>query len=243
SAIHTEPDILLIDEVLAVGDLLFRMKCYRKLSELRDKGTTFVLVAHNPNSILSICDSAIYLERGKLLAVGKAAVVMQQYDQDLFLDNKQESKGAVFFKEKPAEQSTGLDIIGVYFRDGQGNRIDYPLSGQPVSLCVKCKAHTEIYNGSFCIIFRQNCGEGEPLLNLDSYLDNTIFKISNGVVELQLEMPYLGLQPGYYSTKLWVQKRPKYIYDHVLFKFQVKSNSLMSECQFYQPRKWKVLYH
>ncbi|NEQ15703.1 MAG: ABC transporter ATP-binding protein, partial [Moorea sp. SIO3E2] len=132
SAIHTEPDILLIDEVLAVGDLLFRMKCYRKLSELRDKGTTFVLVAHNPNSILSICDSAIYLQRGKLLAVGKAAVVMQKYDEDLFLDNKQESKGAVFFQEKPPEESTGLDILAVYFRDGQGNRIEYPLSGQPV---------------------------------------------------------------------------------------------------------------
>ncbi len=241
SAIHTEPDILLIDEVLAVGDILFRMKCYRKLSELRYKGTTFVLVAHNPNSILSICDSAIYLQRGKLLAVGKAPVVMQQYDQDLFLDNKQESKGAVFFKEKPAEQSTGLDIIGVYFRDGQGNRIDYPLSGQPVSFCVKCKAHTEIDNGTLFIIIRQSSGEGEPFLNLDSYLDNTIFKFSNGLVELQIEMPYLGLRPGSYSTKVWVQKPPKYIYDHVVFKFQVQSNTLMTQCQFYQPRQWKVL--
>ncbi|NES43716.1 ABC transporter ATP-binding protein [Moorena sp. SIO2C4] len=241
SAIHTEPDILLIDEVLAVGDLLFRMKCYRKLSELRDKGTTFVLVAHNPNSILSICDSAIYLQRGKLLAVGKAAVVMQKYDEDLFLDNKQESKGAVFFQEKPPEESTGLDILAVYFRDGQGNRIEYPLSGQPVYLCVKCKAHTKIYHGILCLMIREISGEGEPLLNLDSNLDNTILKIYNGIVELQLEMPYLGLRPGSYSSRVWVKKPPNYIYDHVSLTFKVKSNSLMTQCQFYQPRKWKAL--
>ncbi|AOY84325.1 ABC transporter ATP-binding protein [Moorena producens JHB] len=241
SAIHTEPDILLIDEVLAVGDLLFRMKCYRKLSELRDKGTTFVLVAHNPNSILSICDSAIYLQRGKLLAVGKAAVVMQKYDEDLFLDNKQESQGAVFFQEKPPEESTGLDILAVYFKDGQGNRIEYPLSGQPVYLCVNCKAHTEISHGILCIMIREISGEGEPLLNLDSNLDNTILKISNGIVELQLEMPYLGLRPGSYSSRVWVKKPPKYIYDHVSLTFKVKSNSLMTQCQFYQPRKWKAL--
>ncbi|EGJ35013.1 MULTISPECIES: ABC transporter ATP-binding protein [Moorena] len=241
SAIHTEPDILLIDEVLAVGDLLFRMKCYRKLSELRDKGTTFVLVAHNPNSILSICDSAIYLQRGKLLAVGKAAVVMQKYDEDLFLDNKQESQGAVFLKEKSPEESTGLDIIGVYFRDGQGNRIEYPMSGQPLYLCVKCKAHTEISHGILCFQIREIAGEGEPLLNLDSHLDNTILKIYNGLVELQLEMPYLGLRPGSYSSRVWVKKPPKYIYDHVPLTFKVKSNSLMTQCQFYQPRKWKAL--
>ncbi|NET66930.1 MAG: ABC transporter ATP-binding protein [Moorea sp. SIO1G6] len=241
SAIHTEPDILLIDEVLAVGDLLFRMKCYRKLSELRDKGTTFVLVAHNPNSILSICDSAIYLQRGKLLAVGKAAVVMQKYDEDLFLDNKQESQGAVFFQEKPPEESTGLDILAVYFKDGQGNRIEYPLSGQPVYLCVNCKAHTEISHGILCIMIREISGEGEPLLNLDSNLDNTILKIYNGIVQLQLEMPYLGLRPGSYSSRVWVKKPPKYIYDHVSLTFKVKSNSLMTQCQFYQPRKWKAL--
>jgi ABC-type polysaccharide/polyol phosphate transport system ATPase subunit len=51
SAIHTNPDILLIDEVLAVGDMRFRVKCYRKLAKLREQGTSFVLVSHDPNTI------------------------------------------------------------------------------------------------------------------------------------------------------------------------------------------------
>ncbi|MFM6251146.1 MAG: ABC transporter ATP-binding protein, partial [Dolichospermum sp.] len=52
-AIHTEPDILLIDEVLAVGDMKFRSKCYRKLSLLREQGVSFVMVSHDANSIIA----------------------------------------------------------------------------------------------------------------------------------------------------------------------------------------------
>ncbi|MGL5878105.1 MAG: ABC transporter ATP-binding protein, partial [Xenococcaceae cyanobacterium] len=69
-AIYTEPDILLIDEVLAVGDIKFRAKCYRRLAKLREQGTSFILVSHNSHSILSICESAIYLLKGKVVTVG-----------------------------------------------------------------------------------------------------------------------------------------------------------------------------
>jgi lipopolysaccharide transport system ATP-binding protein len=65
SAIFTEPDILLIDEVLAVGDAKFQAKCSTKLAELSDKGTTFILVSHNSMVINAVCSSAIYLARGR----------------------------------------------------------------------------------------------------------------------------------------------------------------------------------
>lgn len=61
SAIHTDPDILLIDEVLAVGDIKFKSKCHRRLHELRQNGTSFVLVSHQPQSILNVCNQAVYL--------------------------------------------------------------------------------------------------------------------------------------------------------------------------------------
>jgi len=63
-AIYTEPDILLIDEVLAVGDARFKAKCYRRLYELRQKGTSFILVNHSSQAILNTCDTAIYLSPG-----------------------------------------------------------------------------------------------------------------------------------------------------------------------------------
>jgi lipopolysaccharide transport system ATP-binding protein len=72
SAIHTFPDILLIDEVLAVGDAKFRTKCYQHLAKLREQGTSFILVSHNALSIMAICDTAIYLSKSKLKLSGEA---------------------------------------------------------------------------------------------------------------------------------------------------------------------------
>jgi lipopolysaccharide transport system ATP-binding protein len=83
-AIHTNPDILLIDEVLAVGDARFRAKCERRLSELLSQGTSFVLVSHFFQGILNICQTAIYLSNGKLIASGNAREILDQYEQDLF---------------------------------------------------------------------------------------------------------------------------------------------------------------
>ncbi|MEM7712478.1 MAG: polysaccharide ABC transporter ATP-binding protein [Cyanobacteria bacterium P01_A01_bin.68] len=241
SAIHTEPDILLIDEVLAVGDLEFRLKCYRKLSELLDKGTTFVLVAHNPNSILSICQSAIYLKKGKLMAQGDAASVMCKYDQDLFVSASNKSFGTTFFEEKPEEKSTGLDIIALYFRNEEGDIIDNPSSGEPAFLCVKCKSRIAIPNGIVSILVKDPFAEGENILNLDSNVDKINFEILPGISEVQIQMPYCGFRPGAYGCRVWIKRKPNYIYDHASFDFQVKSNELMSQCEFYQPRKWKIL--
>lgn len=82
-AIHTQPEILLIDEVLAVGDIKFKAKCYRKLDELRQQGTSFVLVNHNPQAILHACDSAIYLVKGNLIAYGRTEMIIEKYEEDL----------------------------------------------------------------------------------------------------------------------------------------------------------------
>ena len=240
-AIHTEPDILLIDEVLAVGDILFRLKCYRKLSELLDKGTTFVLVAHNPNSILSICESAIYLQKGKLIAEGNAASVMRKYDEDLFLSENNKSFGNVSFEEKPEGQSTGLDITQLYFRDGEGNIIDTPLSGKPVFLCVKFKSQITVPNAIVSILIKDPFREKENILNIDSNFDQVNLEILPETGEIQLQMPYCGIKPGNYGCRVWIKRKPNYIYDHASFDFQIKSTELMTQCEFYQPRKWKIL--
>ncbi|WNZ43972.1 ABC transporter ATP-binding protein [Leptolyngbya boryana CZ1] len=88
-AIHTEPDILLIDEVLAVGDLRFRAKCYRRLAELRDRGVAFVLVSHSSNSILSKCENAVYLSKGKLIMLSDVENFLLSHDENVVtLENR-----------------------------------------------------------------------------------------------------------------------------------------------------------
>ncbi|MEA2645276.1 MAG: lipopolysaccharide transport system ATP-binding protein [Chloroflexota bacterium] len=78
-AVHVDPDILIIDEVLAVGDRDFQRKCFARAADLRRRGKTIVLVSHDLESVRRICDRAVWLDGGKLLADGKPQDVAQGY--------------------------------------------------------------------------------------------------------------------------------------------------------------------
>ena len=78
-AVHSEPDILLIDEVLAVGDASFQNKCFKKLSEFKREGKTIILVTHDMDAIVKHCDSAILLENGRIVKRGNPNDVVNQY--------------------------------------------------------------------------------------------------------------------------------------------------------------------
>jgi lipopolysaccharide transport system ATP-binding protein len=78
-AIHTDPEIFLIDEVLAVGDLSFQRKCLERIAQVKREGCTMVLVSHNPTTIRDFCDEAIWLRGGRLVAQGAPEVVVGQY--------------------------------------------------------------------------------------------------------------------------------------------------------------------
>ncbi len=86
TAIATEPEILLIDEVLAVGDINFQRKCIEKIKELNENGTTIVVVSHSPEMIADICDRAMLLENGVVKAIGESKDIvgtyMKQYSSD-----------------------------------------------------------------------------------------------------------------------------------------------------------------
>jgi len=86
-AVTIDPDILVVDEVLAVGDFNFRQKCSEKINELREK-TTVVLVSHNMRDILMLCSSAIVLEKGQAVYAGPAQEAVDFY-MDLMSENKQ----------------------------------------------------------------------------------------------------------------------------------------------------------
>ncbi|WP_251864301.1 ABC transporter ATP-binding protein [Achromobacter sp. Marseille-Q4962] len=82
-AIHTEPDILIVDEILAVGDAAFQRRCLKKFYEIRDAGCTILFVSHDQYQVKSICQRALYLERGKQKAFGPAGRVIDQYTIDM----------------------------------------------------------------------------------------------------------------------------------------------------------------
>lgn len=80
-AIHVDPDILIVDEALAVGDLYFQAKCYRKFNEFRDMGKTILFVTHSMDSVLKYCDHVMVLHRGEKLAEGTPHDMVDLYKQ------------------------------------------------------------------------------------------------------------------------------------------------------------------
>ncbi|MPZ23294.1 MAG: ATP-binding cassette domain-containing protein [Dehalococcoidia bacterium] len=98
-AIHCEPEILLVDEVMAVGDLTFQKKCEERMSRFRDRGVTIVLVTHGLELVKTFCDRALLYEEGRVLAGGEPTEVV-----DAYLERTHEQSGAI--REKHARTPT-----------------------------------------------------------------------------------------------------------------------------------------
>jgi lipopolysaccharide transport system ATP-binding protein len=91
-AVMVEPDILIIDEALAVGDIYFQQKCFEKIRQLKDQGTTILFVSHDAGAVYQLCDRAILLNQGKLLLDGPPRAVLDLYEAKLWesLDESEE---------------------------------------------------------------------------------------------------------------------------------------------------------
>jgi ABC-2 type transport system ATP-binding protein len=87
-AIHTECDIFLMDEMLAVGDQPFKRKCMRKIMELKASGKTMVFVSHNPRQVLRVCNRGLVLERGELVFEGTAEDAVKKLGYELDPDDE-----------------------------------------------------------------------------------------------------------------------------------------------------------
>lgn len=99
-AINVNPDILIVDEALSVGDVFFQAKCYTKMEEIRNKGTTILLVTHDMGSVIKYCDEVILINRGKLLSRGNAKEMVNLYKKIL---SGIDIEGEQDLKSKPEE--------------------------------------------------------------------------------------------------------------------------------------------
>lgn len=241
-AIHTEPDILLMDEVLSVGDIKFRSKCDRKLAELRQQGTAFVIVSHFFQGILNLCESAMYLSEGRLVAQGDARSIMDQYEQDLFVVNTGKKSVPFFVPPKDGQESAGADITGIYFRDAAGELVDSPLSGEPSYLCVSCKVHQPFEKISVFFAIRQPAQDNSLVLHMSSAYDDETFEVLPGDYELRVYLPYLGLLPGSYILSTYLKDGTLYSLDaYESMIFDVAGNEKLNRGMYYQTRKWQLV--
>src|SRR5215469_7071756 len=123
-AIHVDPEILLVDEALAVGDIYFRQRCMRKVHELRARGVTILFVSHATGDIKALGDRVLWLDKGRLQAIGNTDVVVSKYlaamaDKDATYQAHEALTHARLHYEGPEEIVEGIPNIDHRFGDNR----------------------------------------------------------------------------------------------------------------------------
>ena len=104
-AIHVDPDVLVVDEALAVGDTAFQQKCLNRIRALQEKGVSILLVTHSANTLIEYCDRGIYLKRGRLVMDGPCIEAVRAYGNDLI-----EEEGGLAFDLLPPQAAQAVDV-------------------------------------------------------------------------------------------------------------------------------------
>jgi len=238
-AVHAKADILLIDEVLSVGDMRFRGKCYRKLAQLREDGTSFILVSHNTNAILSMCNKAVYLAKGKQIMTGEPSKVMSKFEEDLCFGPAVDQSGVLVIPAKSSKDTTGLDIIRVKLSNERDSDSNALLSGVAGRISIQVTAHSYQQDVIASALIKELSGESETVLHLSSDKDNKFFSFNSGVSEFAISLAKCGLKPGLYTAKIYLHKKPFFMLDAIeSFVFRVTADIDMNQCLFYQPVDW-----
>lgn len=185
-----EPDILLVDEILAVGDAPFQAKCFQRMSDLiSNQKCTVVLVSHYMAHIARICDKAIFLNHGKTIEYGDTSKVIQSYRSH---GSSETDTGNEY--DKPSGADLGkVSISGVSIKNGQGVETNKSYSGDSCRIEVSYFALEQIKNPivtiSFTSIFDGLMSHYSTKGNLDHFSLN-----GDGVIALDIF--YLGLSSG-----------------------------------------------
>lgn len=130
-----QPDILLLDEVLAVGDMAFQAKCFNRLGEMRRQGTAFILVSHNMHQITRFSDRGLHLSRGTVAMLGPTSAAVESFVAQMASHSQDTTRG------QESAGSMGLEITEAQFTNRAGERIHETEWNEPVSLTMDYIRH------------------------------------------------------------------------------------------------------
>jgi hypothetical protein len=161
TAIATAPDILIIDEALAVGDAVFQHRCLRRIKGMQESGSTILFVSHDPAAVRALCNRAILLNNGQMVADGAPTDVLNRYqkiimarEQAYEASQKSASQTTVegdFLKLEPAPLSfvyrhgdRSAEILQVELLDASGERTELVETGRQVMVRIRYVAHADL---------------------------------------------------------------------------------------------------
>ena len=169
---HIKPDILIIDEALAVGDAKFQLKCFTFLEEFKNRGGTLILVSHDLNSIARLCSHSILLHKGSLLASGKPIDVINEYSKVLSLDESSNAttseNNSSLNKAKALETGTSKEfsygggkakINDVKLFNNQNTETNVLKSGEEFSVSYIVEAKENIHSPIYAMTIKDAKGQ------------------------------------------------------------------------------------
>ncbi|MBN1755105.1 ABC transporter ATP-binding protein [bacterium] len=217
-AAHLEPEILLIDEVLAVGDIQFQQKCLGKMQEVANSGRTLVFVSHNMASIQRLCTKCLLLEQGKMRSAGNTREVIREYLQlvsevvNIPLHQRVDRKG------------TGqLRITGLQLLDDSGAQLNTVASGANITLKFGYSTGTAPTKDVH-IALGFNNRNGERIFNLNTLTTSDPLTLINKEGFVLCTIPRLPLVPDDYFITVFVTIK-EVISDWVQDAFKLKVES------------------
>ena len=155
-AIHIDPDILLIDEVLAVGDYLFRDKCVEKIKGFRKSGKTLIVVSHDRNMLEKLCDRAVLLHRGQIMHQGPIRAVLDEYYTGKYRQEERHVSTDVIGQAGDHVGNRVIDILEVRLLDADGRPRSRFLSGESLTIQARFRCNQAVAEPVFyCDIHSQ----------------------------------------------------------------------------------------
>jgi lipopolysaccharide transport system ATP-binding protein len=191
-AAHLEPEILLVDEVLAVGDAAFQKKCLGRMSEVAREGRTVLFVSHNLPSIEKLCRRVVVIDGGRVIMQGDPVECIAAY-----LGARAEPRPAVDLVAVPRLDPRLVPILSsLDLRDGAGNPISAVGCGETLQFCLTYEAPAEITNPSFGIIISN--GLGVPLFFLQTRAQLGLWERAERAGSIVCRLDEVPLVPGEY---------------------------------------------
>jgi energy-coupling factor transporter ATP-binding protein EcfA2 len=242
-AAHLEPEVLLIDEVLVVGDVSFQKKSLGKMENVSHQGRTVVFVSHNMNAFQRLCPHSILMDHGRLVTMDKTTKVVEQYLTRL----SSESTGPnqlIYISDQKRDGTGKVRFESITYSSNNPTLACQPYTNGPFEVSVNLNSKTTCTVGSLAVVIYDRYGT--KLVNADTLSFGKPFALKAGRNSIKFQMDQLHLNPGMYMIGLWAADPPIEVHDHVtsaaLFEVvEIEKDKIRVQSDGLVPVKFKVL--
>jgi ABC-type polysaccharide/polyol phosphate transport system ATPase subunit len=232
-AAHLDPDILLLDEVLAVGDASFQAKCLQRIDELKQAGTTIVFISHDLGAVERVCDRVLLMKGGRIIKSGSAREVINAYEND-------ENQISGLWESYGLGGDKIAKIRSLSFRDGNGENRSVFKTGEPFAARVELEVYLPVKDAIVDVIFYTP--DGKIHCELTTEADGEYPRIAKGNGGVEFFCPELGLMPGIYHTDVRIMERGAVEPIHAKSRTTTLrvDPGKAGRGNFYMPQQWRL---